>query len=319
MKKLLFFLFPFFLFGTIIEPYTLDFSAGYREDTLRFRIFDPGDASTRIYQDKYKGLRFFQTELTVKKIQRDIFLWVTGGYAFIGSGDYSQSSLQVLDIADPPTFHYDTSGWAAHALGLFGYCVNLTPERYYRVTFTPCGGYGGYWQDLRPKNPSPNPASLPGSSISSNKTPDTYFRWNGFIVGGNIQIQPGNGATFDLFYGYNFLQFKKDFCFAFLTDTFDNMGNLTSQINQDFSGKAKTHDALGHLGTIRAAYPFSKHLEGALFGRIFYFSTHIQELKLEENSTTLFPGSSISSTTDKKKYKFTQLSITAMVQLSYKI
>ncbi len=323
MKLFFLFLAPLFLFATIIEPYTLDFSTGYREDTLRFRLFNPGDDSTRIYQDKYKGLRFLQTELTVRKVQRDIYLWANGGFSCIGSGDFSQSSLHILDISNPPSYTFGSRGWAAHAMGLFGYCVNLTPGRYYRVAFTPCAGYEGYWQKMKPKDPSPNPATVTTiggeSEISSSQDPDTYFRWNGFIVGGNIQILPGNGALFDLFYGYNFLQFRKDFSFAFTTSCFDAMGNLTLEESMAFRGKAKTHDALGHLGMVRAAYPFSTHLEGAIFGRIFYFSTHIQDTDLHEVDTAFFPVPSISSTSDKKKYKFTQLSISALLQLSYKI
>jgi hypothetical protein len=322
LKQLLLGFIPLCLFATIIEPFSLDTSIGYREDTLRFRIIDPGDASTRIYQDKYKNLKFMQTELTLRKIQRDIYLWITGGYAFFGSSDYSQTSLNILNVTPTPNYQFNTSGWAAHVMALFGYCVNLTPERYYRVVFTPCAGYAGYWEHLTPKNPSPNPAviSTGGNTtdLFSNIKPKTHYRWNGWIVGGNIQIKPGNGAIFDLFYGYQFLQLRKTIRFGFLTQITDNNGNIISSTQQKFNGKPKTNGGHGHYGTVRAGYPFTNYLEGALWARVDYNSSHIQDFHLDEKTNAIFPSPSESSATTNEKFKFTQLTLVGMGQLSWK-
>lgn len=322
MFKYLLFL-PILLFGSITQPFTMDLGNGYREDHLLLRLFLPGDASTRIYQEKYKHLRFLQTDLTLRTIQRDIFIWINGGAATIGKGSLSQGSFQ-LDFTDTsPSYLYDTDGYAFHAIGLLGYGVNLTPDRYYRVVLTPTVGYSGYWEWIKPNSPKPNPDQIPltGDSfanVAASKPRKTFFRWNGFVLGANIHLAPGGPVFFDLFYAYHFLQFRERVSFKLDIDRFSDPDTLTTATSLTFSGRPKTNDANGHLGMIKASWPFSKHWEGSLLGKIFYFSTHIGDFDLQEEDLTTFPASS-STTTDKRKFKFTQLSLQGLLQISYKI
>ncbi len=325
MKKwpFLFFLLSHPLFATLSIPFTMDIGEGYREDHLKLHLELPATPGTS-YEERYDPLRFAQTEITFRTVQRDIYLLGNFGYGAFGTTRAKQGPFYLSFASDAnPTFHFDTTADAFNAMGIFGYQVDLTPGRHYTVAFTPLFGYSWYYDQIRRKGTSPHP--LTGSfgvgetySMTSNvSNKDLTTQWNGFFIGADLQIYPGGRVTFNVMYAYHFMSLRQTIQFSNDVQTFSS-GVLASDIETQWKVKVKTSGNHGHLGILKAEYAFSQHWGGILFGKILYFSSHTRNVTVKEQIKNIFPAAPEVSIRSIKPYKLTHVIFELLLEVSYK-
>jgi len=326
MKKILPLLFFFFheLCGTITIPFTMDVGGGFRQDHLKIGIFDPGDSGALTYREDYQHISFAQTELTLRTVRRDIFLLANIGYGAIGSGKLTQGPIFLDFSPETPTFYFTTSAQAYHALGIFGYQVNLTPDRYYTVAFTPLLGYSWYYEQINRKSPHPNPYSspvFPGEpdvfQMTSGLHKDLTAEWNGFFIGADVQIYPGGRVTLNATYAYHFMALRQHLYGESNVRTFSGSGALLLDETTQFSTKVNTGGNHGHLGILKAACAFTQKWSGILYGKILYLTSHIRTIKVKEQTITNFPSHAETTEIIPRKYEFRQTTLEVLLELSY--
>lgn len=169
---------PFLLCATVNEPLNITLFSGYRNDRIHWHANEGS-----IFSEQYRDVEFWQNGLRLKCIYRDLSFDILGSYSAFGKGEVFQKK------ANGETQKIETRGWAADAIGHFGYAVNLTPDRVYQVVLTPLLGYSGYFERQ-----------------FSNHT--FKMDWYGFMLGALFSIKPGNRSAFDVGYTYHFLHSK---------------------------------------------------------------------------------------------------------------
>jgi hypothetical protein len=105
------------LFATVNEPLQCKLLTGYRNDHIHW------------HEGEFKKVQFWENDLALKVIHRDLSFYVQGGGSAFGQGE-------------------DTHGWAIDGTGYFGYAVNLTAERLYLVALTRLVGFSGHFEKL---------------------------------------------------------------------------------------------------------------------------------------------------------------------------
>lgn len=306
------------LFATLSTPLTLDIGEGYREDHLKLHLLLPNPAGGTWYEERYDPIRFAQTEVTLRFVERDIYLLFNGGYSAIGKCTMKQGPLSVPFSTNEASFHFHTTGQSAHAMGIFGYQVDLTPCRHYTVAFTPLFGYGYYYEKLKRKMPTPNPFSSPVSSGSpsffnmfsklSRKNLTTI--WKGFFVGADVQVNPGGIVTFNATYAYHFMALRQKIAIQTHTELFSPT-ILLEDFTTLWDTNVHTPNNHGHLGILKAYFDISCHWGALLYGKILYFTSHMRDVTLKQTVN----GFSTTSTTS---YKMTHLMLEILVEGSYK-
>jgi hypothetical protein len=184
MKILLLLLLASGLFATVNEPLRAEVFSGYRNDRIHWHLQDPGEGGALTYSELYRDVEYWENGLVLKAIHRDLVFLLRGAYGTFGRG----TLFQRYPLTDEH-FRYSTEGWTADVLGHFGYAVNLTANRTYKVLFTPLIGYSAYFEQLKR-------SSLPG-----------VFRlvWNGVFLGAGFTIQPVGRLVFNAGYSYHFM------------------------------------------------------------------------------------------------------------------
>ena len=184
MKIFCFFLLASGLFATINEPLRAEVFSGYRNDRIHWHLQEPGDGGALTYSELYRDVEYWENGLVLKTIHRDLVFCLRGAYGTFGKGTLYQRFPGEAHRAK-----HETEGWTADALGYFGYAVNLTADRTYKVLFIPLIGYSAYFEQLKRKE-------LPG-----------VFRlvWNGVLLGGGFTIQPVGRLVFNAGYTYHFI------------------------------------------------------------------------------------------------------------------
>jgi hypothetical protein len=170
--KTIFGLLPLLLFASVNEPLRLELLTGYRNDDIHWHL---GSS----YGEHYKNVQFWENELALRSIHRDIVIYARGGYGAFGQGTLHQ---------DPSMLTFRTDGWALDGVAHFGYAANLTPDRLYRAMVIPLVGFSGHYEQLKPKSYQ-----------------QTLY---GPYLGGAIRVEPGNRLLFEAGYAFNWLHVK---------------------------------------------------------------------------------------------------------------
>ncbi len=159
------------LFATVNEPLRWEIFSGYRNDRIHWHIQDPGTPPTLNFSELFRDVEYWINGLTLKVIHRDLSFFLRGAY-----GTFGTSAIT-------------SSGWTADASGYFGYAVNLTAGRLYKVILTPLIGYSGYFEELRRSG---------GAGT---------FRqvWNGFFFGGQFSFETMGPVILTAGYAYNLM------------------------------------------------------------------------------------------------------------------
>lgn len=165
MKYFLLSLFAFPLLASVNEPLRIQVFTGYRNDRIHWH----NQTESQLYRD----VQYWENGIGFKVIHRDLTFFLRGAYGTFGKGTLDQNSEQS-----------DTSGWTADGVGYFGYAINLTADRSYKVLLTPLIGYSGSFEQLT-----------------------SMFRqvWNGVLLGGNFTIEPIAPLIFNAGYSFHFL------------------------------------------------------------------------------------------------------------------
>jgi hypothetical protein len=151
---------PISLWATVNEPLRCKLLSGYRNDHIHWHSGD--------LFEEFKDVQFWENDLSLKVIHRDLTFYAKGGGSAFGQGQGEGSS---------------THGWAIDGTGYFGYAVNLTAERLYMVAATPLAGFSGHYEKI-----------------------NAYRQvWYGPNIGASIYINPGRSISFEVGYAYHWL------------------------------------------------------------------------------------------------------------------
>ena len=229
MKKLCLILACSSLFATVNEPLRWEWSMGYRSDDFHWHLLESTDGSS-LYTEHYPTLQFWQNNLQLRVVHRDLTFFAQGGVGAFGSG-----------LQEP--LNIPTKGLAADGLGWFGYAVNLTADRFYRVILTPLVGYEGHVLHLHPQG-----------------SPSEQTSWNGWLFGGDISFQPVRPTRLYAGYAYHLLHARLSVKDPALCLHFSEGGNY------------------GHSGWAEWDYCLTRFWRVGLAGTISYLFSSVQDV-----------------------------------------
>jgi hypothetical protein len=250
MKFLSFFLSAAGLFATVNEPLRWEWFSGYRNDRIHWHLQDPGEGGTLTYSELFRDVEYWENGLTLKVIHRDLTFFLRGAYGTFGKGTAHQRypSLQTRTRAA-------TDGWTADGSGYFGYAVNLTADRTYKVILTPLIGYSGNFEQLKRKD-------LPGN-----------FRlvWNGFLFGAGFTVEPGAPIVLNVGYSYHLMH---------------NRVHTTAQyvdgVSTRQSVKTSSGGNSGQTGWAQLDWLLGYYWRMGIGGQIHYFSTRVVDATISQ-------------------------------------
>lgn len=314
MRTCFFSILVFSLFATVNEPFRWEFLSGYRNDRLHWHL-QTGGTGLLTTSQIFRDVQFWENGLVIRTINRDLVLYIRGSYGAFGKGGTLFERYANLPFtSEEPQFIFDTNGWAADTSGYFGYAVNLTTDRTYKVILIPLLGYSAHFEHLRGNEGRPNPlesSNAIGASayaMSSSLPASLHLTWFGVFVGGGFQIEPGGRLNCSGGYSYHWLnvRFKTEYD---NTVALFNPG-LTSE-QQNFSHfRTKGSGNLGQTGWAEIDYLISQLLRAGLGAQIHYYSSELLETKLHTQTNDMVPvgGSFSSEISQKLKIRWTSIS-----------
>ena len=242
MKFLLPLLFVSGLFATVNEPLRFELFSGYRNDRIHWHLQEPGEGGAVTYSELYRDIEYWENGLALKVIHRDLTFFLRGAYGTFGKGTLFGK------IPGQTNTPLGTEGWTADGSGYFGYAVNLTADRTYKVILTPLIGYSVHFEQLDPR----------------------AFRvvWNGFLFGGGFTIEPGGRLIFNVGYAYNILHNRVHTKFVGSTPF--------------HSLKTDTRGNMGQTGWAQMDWVLPRYWRIGIGGLINYFSTSVVDAHIEQ-------------------------------------
>lgn len=199
--------------ATVNEPFRLEINSGSRLDRIHWHL-EQEDPAKILYSEEYRGVLFAENQLKSSWIYRDLSFGVEGNYGVYGKGSLSQSFHNQSFASDQPLFSFQTRGWSAGGLGHFGYAVNLTDGRFYRVILIPSIGYFVDAKKLKRDRPKVRSFqsihAINGTSYQMHSESLNPFQtmWYGFLFRFAGLIDPGNGGLFRFGYHYQLPCFR---------------------------------------------------------------------------------------------------------------
>jgi hypothetical protein len=316
LKFWFFFLCGTALFATVNEPLRWEVFSVYRNDRIHWHLQDPGDSGELLYRELYRDVQYWENGLTLKVIHRDLIFFLRGAYGAFGRGNVYQRYAS--EPSEDPRFQFNTDGWTADGSGYFGYAVNLTADRTYKVLFTPLIGYAGYFECLSRKNGTPEPfiSETPaGASFTMFSALPADYRlvWYGFLFGGGFTVEPGNGLVLNAGYSYHLLRLRQHSNFQnqilIGTPTFSDLSTISSLTAKDGGGK-------GHSGWAQLDFAVSRFWRAGLGGQIHYFFSNVTDVKVHQQTQGIIPFSPSSQTKVPEKFKLRWTSFSGWIQIS---
>lgn len=303
-KIICFFLFLCSLQATITTPFEMSLSTGYRQDHLKWRLQDPGDASTTIYRETYSHIKFLQSELALQKISRNIYLYANGGYGAFGKGSLDQGGFQLGFTSISPSFSFDTSGKTYNSSILLGYIAELTPDRFYEFNITPLFGFSIDYQKLIRKNPHPNSFVSDGFVVSSTLDgKDLRQKWWGVFIGFDIYAHPRGIICIKTGYRYHWLSMHQNFFSDIQVQKFDTNQALTLNQITKMHGTVRKSGNLGHSGYLQLCLEPLQKMSIYALGKVYYFSSKVLNMDVSNQVIELFPNPANIAVTSNQKFK----------------
>ena len=315
MKFWLLAIFPLLLSASVNEPLRCEFFSGYKNDRIHWHLQLPGEGGVLTYSELYRDLEFWENGLSLKAIHRDIVFFLRGSYSAFGrGGTLFQKYADLPFTPDQPQFRFHPEGWAADASGYFGYAVNLTADRTYKVILIPLLGYSAHFERLRSKGGTPDPYESSDAlgadfyTMRSSLPQQLHQTWYGFFLGGAFQVEPGGRFVLQAGYAYHFLRCR----FKSHDETDVSLYNSGPVLvsNDVALTKVKTSEGgnMGQTGWVQLDYLFSKLWRMGLGGQIHYFSSRVIDASLQSAGET-----------SSEKFKLRWTSIAGWVQVSREI
>lgn len=253
------------LFATVNEPLRWEFFTGYRNDRIHWHMQDPGDSGALTYSEVYRDVQYWLNGLTLKVIHRDLTFFLRGAYGAFGKGTLTQ---RYASLPSEPHFDFSTNGWSADVSGYFGYSVNLTADRTYKVILTPLIGYSGYFEELKRGSVSPSSIGTLSSSLPG------VFRlvWNGVFVGGQFIFETGGPVILNAGYAYNLMHNR----------THTQIEQADGAVSTRQSVKTSSGGNGGQSGWAQFDWMINYHWRLGFGGNIHYFTTRVVDAAVSE-------------------------------------
>lgn len=272
MLRLLFSLLFFpSLFATVNQPLRIEWFSGYRNDRIHWHLQAPGDESTLTYNQLDRNTQFWENGLTFKAVHRDLTFFLRGAYGAFGTGEMFQTFSDIPGTAIQPQFQFSPNGWTADASGYFGYAVNLTDGRTYKVILTPLIGYEGHFERL---NFSNGEALSPTLDTFTSSPGEFSLTWNGFLFGVGFTIEPGNRLVLNAGYCYDLLHNETK-----MTQNTSYQGTASTQ-----SMSSGSDGNPGQTGWLQLDFILPKEWRAGLGGQIHYFSSRVVDASISRTN-----------------------------------
>ncbi len=276
--------------GSVNEPIRWEWETGYRNDTLHWHLKNPADPGDVSYSEHYRDLQYWENALTFRVIHRDIAIFARGSYGAFGHGSLNQKYTNLNFTSDTPTFSWRPSSWNLEGWGYFGYSVNLTTDRTYRVILIPMIGYGANVEQLDTDGAHTldGSAVFPAESFSMTSALPGKERmcWFGPLFGGLFIIQPGGRVQFEAGYAYHRLHLRFRMKKQSDTALFSANGDLIRQTELFEKIKVKDGGNLAHTGWGRLDYLLSDAWRVGLEAEIQYFASRILNVAIKNEATS---------------------------------
>jgi hypothetical protein len=219
--------------------------------------------------------------------------------------------------SDQPQFDFSSDGWASDVGGYFGYAVNLTADRTYKVILIPLLGYSAHFERLkRGGTPAPyvssNVVGADFFEMTSSLPSQLHLTWYGFALGGAFQIEPGGRFVLQAGYTYHWLRCRFKSHYENLVSLFDAGPVLVSDATTKTKVKSSAGHNLGHTGWAQIDYLFSRLWRLGLGAQIHYFSTRVVDASVRNDG-----NGAVSTELEKLKLRWTPIS--GWVQVSREI
>lgn len=262
-----------------------EWQTGYRNDDLHWHLVNPGDGDELTYSERFRNLQFWENALAIRVIYRDIAVFVRGAGAF-GSGPLKQSFANLPFTSEEPQLNFSTGVWTMEGWGYFGYAVNLTADRLYKVILVPFVGCSVNYEHLdRHASHTATGAAVNADTYAMTSTLPgaekitTY----GPLLGGFFLIQPGGCLQFEAGYAYHRLHLRFKTRIETETSLF-NTGALISQSRASDTLTVKDGSNLGHSGWIRLDALPAPAWRSGLFAQIQYFASRVLDVTLQDKT-----------------------------------
>lgn len=316
---------PSLLFaGTNSEPFTMELATGYRQDSLNCKTYTDTDEEYLVYQERYKCVKYWQTELTLRSINSDIYFMVNGGFAGFGRGRLNQNIDNFSTMHSTASFHGRSTGYDGSVYGVLGYQVNLLEGRIGKFIITPLIGYRGYWERI-------DKHSSYTTTVQVNEGDDYYLlnleptskrldeTWYAPIVGLDVSIEPGSKWIFEFNYLFHWLRMNHK-SFSKYRIRFYDSGVLSSDKSVLRKSKTSTLSGDGHEGFAKAIYLVSKHWTTAFKAKFHYFDIdkNKKRLRTTVQEVVTVPSSSTTSTKTKDKFSATWWFMSFLFEVGYR-
>lgn len=277
MKFLSIFLFvPLLLFASVNEPMRWEWQTGYRNDNLHWHLQNPGDASELTYSEHFRNLQFWENALSIRVIYRDIAVFARGAGAF-GNGPLYQRFSDLPFTWQQPRLVFHTDAWTVDGWGYFGYSVNLTSDRTYKVILIPFVGASINYEHLdRPGSHTAEGSAVGAETFSMNVSlPGAEkMTWYGPLIGAVFLIQPGGYFQMEAGYAYRRLHLR----FKTKTETetaLSTSGAVVTQSSKLEAFKVKDGGNLAQTGWAKIEFLLSRQWRLGLFSQVQYFTSKV--------------------------------------------
>ncbi len=313
------FLFIASVSATVNEPFRWDFFSGYRNDRLHWHM-QHGGSGTLLYSELYRDLSFWENGLAVQTISHDLVFFLYGSYGAFGSGNLKQRYADLFFTLENPQFYFSPEGWAADTFGYFGYAVNLTTDRTYKVLLIPLFGFSGHFERLARGNGTPSPLestdAIGASSyaMTSSLPNHLHSTWYGFFLGANFQIEPGGSLNFKGGYSYHWLNVRLRTDYEAEVSLLNPALFSEQQTDSSFYAKGDTNG--GQTGWAQMDYLISKAWRAGIGARMRYYSSNLIETSVKQTITSIVPSGALSSSSAPQKIKIRWVSVSGWLMIS---
>jgi hypothetical protein len=290
MRFCLFFLFVLSIHATVNEPFRFELLSGYRNDHLHWHL-ETGGSGTLTQTQITRDALVWENGLTIRTIYRDLVLFLGGSYGAFGKGRMEVRYADLSFATDQPHFRFRTHGWAANTSGYFGYAINLTADRTYKVLLIPLFGFTADFEHFENSGAKPAPwestdaVGATSYTMSAGGPNSIHSTWYGAFIGAAFQIEPGGPVNLRGGYCYNWLHALFRAKYENTVSLFDP--TLISETETHFSFRAKGGGSLGHTGWGQIDWLISRDWQTGFGAKIHYYSSNLLETKLHEQSATL--------------------------------
>lgn len=310
--------FPLVLFATVNEPFRIELQTGYRNDNLHWHVQDAGDGGVLYSSEKYRNLQFWENGLALKMIYRDFAFYVWGDYAAFGRGDLRQRLANQSYATDQAYLTLPVDSWAADWDAYFGYAVNVTDARTYKVLVIPLLGYSGNYEVIHRLGSQTwvSTNAIGGTSYQVLSTFPSALRqaWNGVYLGLGVRIDPGWRLTFDAGWAYHWIHL--DFKTQFQEEVSLYNPGLTSQYIQLNTIDSSSGANIGHSGWAQMDYAIDNHWNIGIRATIQYYVTRVIAVTQTQTTTHLIPASADTSVILEQKLKLRWTPVSALMTVS---